>query len=211
MRRRVKPAVVAAAVATVVVVAVVIGLVAWAWRSPATPPFTTTQAQGPVYGDPADAARFWSEQSHGDCVLMATTVVIGLMTGDLPTEDEIVSLAENTPSVRHDGPMYTPGPPDDPDADSGTAVGGIQPLLKHYGIEASYTSDDAATDVGLATGTEALEQYLGNGHKVMVSVNGEALWGEDGDHTESDHTVVVGAVDTDQNVVYLSPSLPLFA
>jgi hypothetical protein len=59
---------------------------------------------------------------------------------------------------------------------------------------------------------EGLEQLLGSGHKVIVSLNAEMIWNgpiesrdEDG-NPRSDHTVVVTGVDTANGVVHLNDS-----
>ena len=71
--------------------------------------------QGVLYGDPDTASSYWVQQSLDDCSLMATADVVGQLTGNQPSEQEIVDLAGATPSAHHDGPVYLPAPADNPD------------------------------------------------------------------------------------------------
>ncbi|MCV7284589.1 hypothetical protein H7J87_04535 [Mycolicibacterium wolinskyi] len=170
---------------------------------PATP---EEVAARPIYGDPSEASEHWAKQSFEDCGLMAVANVVGLMTGDFPTEDVVIDVAANTPSPTRSGPIYEPPDPGDDTTDNGTSSADQIRLLKHFGVDATATDDDISSSGGIATGLPALEQYLGAGRKVIVGVNAETIWGEDGDHTEDDHSVVVAAVDADQRIVYLSDS-----
>lgn len=164
---------------------------------------TSPVADDSVYGDPAEASEYWVEQSFEDCGLMAVATVIGLMTGDAPVEDDIIAVAASTPDPDGSGdPIYIPLDPNNPDSDNGTDSDEQLALLQHYGITATATDDDGP----IPTGLPALQQYLNDGRKTIVGVNAETIWGEDGDHTEDDHSVVVAAVDTDQGIVYLSDS-----
>jgi Peptidase_C39 like family len=149
---------------------------------------------GTMYGDPAAAAKWWRYQQYDDCTLMATADVIGQMTGSAPSERAIIHVAQKTPSTVHPGSIYVK-PPDGHDADSGlgTDPSDVPTLLAHYGIDAK-----ASENPSLA----ALERSLGDGHKVIVSVNGEMIWDQPVETTdekgnpESDHTVVVTGIET---------------
>ncbi|MDV3130258.1 hypothetical protein M1247_35510 [Mycobacterium sp. 21AC1] len=163
-------------------------------------------ATGPLYGDPAEASAHWAKQSFDDCGLMAVATVVGLMTGGFPSEDDMIEVARNTPSPVRSGPIYQPPDPNDDSTDNGTSSADQLRLLKHFGVDATSTDDDTASTGGLATGLPALQQYLAAGRRVIVGVNAETIWGEGGDHTEDDHSVVVSAIDTDQQIVYLSDS-----
>jgi hypothetical protein len=56
-------------------------------------------AESGVYGDPAAAAKYWQEQSLEDnCGLMAVADVVGEITGNSPTERQMIKLAQHTPS-----------------------------------------------------------------------------------------------------------------
>ncbi len=50
-------------------------------------------------------------------------------------------------------------------------------LLAHYGITAVFTSADDAAATGGNSGMDTLEHYLAGGHKVIVGVNAELIWG----------------------------------
>lgn len=175
--------------------------------SPSAPPgLPTERAAGPVYGNPEDASAYWVEQSYSDCGLMAVATVVGMMTRDAPSEQDIIRLAGNTPSQERPGPIYLPPQPGDDTTDNATAPEDQVRLLKHFGIAATITNDEIASTGGLPTGTEALQQYLGAGRKAIAGVNAETIWGEDGDHSEEDHAVVVAAIDADRHAIYLSDS-----
>ena len=91
----------------------------------------------------------------------------------------------------------------------GTDAHDLPVLLAHYGITAVYTDADTT---GVATGMDALEHYLAGGHKVIVSVNAELIWGEpverkdDSGNPKSDHAVLVTGVDTAHGKVHLNDS-----
>lgn len=166
----------------------------------------TQRLTGPVYGNPDDASRYWVEQSYSDCGLMAVATVVGMVTGDAPTEQDMIELAGNIPSQERPGPIYLPPQPGDDTTDNATAPEDQLRLLKHFGIGATVTNDDIAAAGGIPTGLDALQQYLGTDRKAIVAVNAETIWDQDGDHTEEDHAVVVAAIDSDQQVAYLSDS-----
>jgi hypothetical protein len=141
-----------------------------------------------MYGDPAAAAPFWRRQHGSDCGEMAVADVVGLVTGNEPTEQQIQNVAENTPSVSHPGPIWKPGGP--------TNNQDLPVLLAHYGVRAT---------MGLST-MDALEQDLAQGRKVIVGVNSETLWNERGDRSREDHFVVVTGINTRAGVVHLNDS-----
>ena len=158
-----------------------------------------------LYGDPDTAAQYWSEQSYDDCAIMASAHVVGILTGDMPDEEDIVAVAGSTASKQHSGPVYVVSD-DSGDADAGgTSAQDVPVLLAQYGIHATYTDNDDAADGGLTTGMTALEQYLGNGQAVIASVNANTIWQEpeDGDGA---HAVVVTGVDTENGIVHLNDS-----
>lgn len=159
-----------------------------------------------IHGNPDDAASFFVEQHLDDCSLMATADVVGQLTGRQPTEDEIVALAGATPSANHDGPIYLPPPPGNPDGGNGTDSEDLPILLAHYGIRAVYTDDDIAAEIGVPTGMTALVNALDEGRKVIAGVNAETIWDEDGDRTTADHDLVVTGVDTAAGIVHLNDS-----
>jgi uncharacterized protein YvpB len=158
---------------------------------------------GPMYGDPAAAAKYWRYQQYwDDCTLVASADVVGEMTGVEPSEEDIIERAQSTPSSQGPGPIYTrPADPKDPNSGQGTWFRDIPTLLAQYNVGAVITNG----------GIEGLEQQLGAGHKVIVSVNGELIWHEPvekdkhGNPTH-DHSVVVTGVDTSNDVVHLNDS-----
>ena len=159
------------------------------------------------YGDPDQASQYWVRQTLDDCSLMATADVIGQLTGNQPSEGEIVALAGATPSAHHEGVVYLPpSNPGDSDSGNGTDSRDLPILLAHYGIGAVYTDDDVADATNVPTGMAALERVLGAGKKVIAGVNAETIWDEAGDRTIGDHDLVVTGVDTQAGVVHLNDS-----
>ena len=148
-----------------------------------------------VYGDPTAAAPFWAAQSLEDnCGAMSVADVVGQLTGNRPTEAQILAVAERTPSEMNSGDMiYKPN-------NNGISIGDLPVLLKHYGIK-SVNSDTSGPD---ATGLNALEQYLAAGRKVIAFVNYATVEGTSDQRTAADHFVVVTGVDAGKNVVHLN-------
>lgn len=159
-----------------------------------------------VYGDPATAAQYWQRQHlSDDCVLMSVADVVGEITGDLPSEREIIALAGRTSSSAHDGPVYTPAQNDD---QWGTSYKDAVVLLARYGISATITRIDRQSETGVKTGLNALMQDLAAGQKVIVGLNGPTIWNTNGDRTKAEHAVVVTGVDTVNNIVRLNDPYP---
>ncbi|MCF6385685.1 hypothetical protein L2K20_01775 [Mycobacterium sp. MBM] len=161
-----------------------------------------------VYGDPDAATRYWAQQSEGDCGLMATRTVIGEVTGDPPTEREIIDLAADTPSECSPGePVYDESiDPSDGGVGHGTCTTDLLLLLDKFDIDADYTNDDVAADGGLDTGMDALLDYLNDDRQVIVCVNSRIIWDTDGDRTNCGHLITVAAVDVPNDIVYLGDS-----
>ncbi len=129
---------------------------------------------GRLYGDPAAAARFWRYQKYDDdCVEMAVADIVGQLTGDQPSEQAIVGVAQSTPSTVHPGPIYTK--PGKRKSGEGTYFDDEPTLLAHYGIHAVSTDKESAAQTGVPTGLEALEQDLAQGRKVIVGVNARTV------------------------------------
>jgi hypothetical protein len=195
-----------AVLATVAALGLAIGT---AQAAPGTPdPPTGT---GTLYGDPEAAAPFWHYQQYDDdCVEVAVSDVVGELTGNQPSEQAIVKLAQSTPSAVHSGPIYTK--PKKRKHGEGTSFDDEPALLAQYGIHAVSTDKGSAKKTGVPTGMAALEQDLAHGKKVIAAVNAELLWGdpvEDKDsdgEPESNHAVVVTGVDTAAGVVHLNDS-----
>src|SRR5262249_9802755 len=120
-----------------------------------------------MYGDPAKAAQYWAQQSFGNnCVLMSVAGGVGQVTGQMPSEQPIIAVAQTTPSVAEQGKtVYT-----DTEGD-GVDTRDISVLLAHYGIHAT-TSEDAKGQAALS----ALETALGSRHAVMVPVSSATIW-----------------------------------
>ncbi len=119
---------------------------------------------------------------------MAVADVIGQLTGNLPSEEEITAAAENIPSTSHSGPIYTPT--------TRTSNHDLPVLLAHYGIKSD----------GSETNLVAVERALDQGRKAIVGVNDKILWDEGGNRTKENHFVVVTGIDTDAAVVHLNDS-----
>jgi hypothetical protein len=157
-----------------------------------------------MYGDPAKASQYWAAQTYDNCVLMSVADVVGQVTGKLPTEQEIIQLAERTPSQSHPGSVYMrPSNPNDEDAGMGTDGGDVEILLAHYGIHINSSNDGA-------TGTQALDALkaaLGQRHAVMVGVFADTIWsGTEPDGEGGDHMLVVTGIDTKNGIVHLNDS-----
>jgi Peptidase_C39 like family len=162
----------------------------------------TATAESGVYGDPAAAAKYWQEQSLEDnCGLMAVADVVGEITGNSPTERQMIRLAEHTPSGTNPGPIYAPR--DDPSHSNGN--GGIEMadevvLLDHYGIKSVMAWDKHPEQ----TGVPALEQYLGNNRRIIAWVNSAIIWDTSDQRTKADHFLVVTGIDTNKEIVHLN-------
>jgi hypothetical protein len=170
-------------------------------------------AAGTMYGDPAAAAKWWRHQQFDDCAIMSAAEVIGQMTGKEPSERAIIKKAQSTPSAVHPGSIYIkPTDPKHPDSGQGTQSADLPTLLKQYGIDAVISDKDYAAKTGVPAGIAGLEQLLGEGHALIVSVNAEMIWGDpieskdDQGNPISDHAVVVTGIDTANNVVHLNDS-----
>jgi len=168
---------------------------------------TALADDGMLYGNPADAAQYWALQTEGDCVLMATADVVGQVTGDLPSEQDIIAMAARTPSESHSGAIYIPEDSGDPNAGAGTSGGDVKALLRAYGIDSDYTdADRGGRDGNIPAGMDALEQYLGQGRKVIAIVDAWKIWGQEDQSDGSSHGLVVTGVDTDAGIVHLNDS-----
>jgi hypothetical protein len=193
-----------------VAIAVVLGLAlapgkAQAGRYPPNPP----EARRTLYGDPAAAARFWRHQEYDDdCVPMAVADVVGQVTGDQPTEEEIVAVAHWSPSTVHNGPMYTKPAKNHPA--QGTSFADEPALLAQYGIHAVNTYMDDGPKGGAPTGMDVLELALAERRKVIVGVNAELIWGRPvttktrNGAPDANHAVVVTGIDIRAGTVHLN-------
>jgi len=141
-----------------------------------------------IYGDPAAAAPYWRLQHFRDCGEMAVADVVGQITGNEPTEQQIATVAENTPSVSHSGSVWGPS--------GATKSRDLPVLLAHYGVQAA--------EVHTTTGD--MEQDLAQGRAVIVALNDHVLWDQSGNRSKVNHFVVVTGVDPQAGVVHLNDS-----
>jgi hypothetical protein len=192
--RAVKIAAVAKTAALAVIAGgVVLGLAASAYAT-----------SGTMYGDPVAAGKYWRyQQYYDDCVIVSSADLVGEVTGEEPSEEDIIDMAQSTPSAVSPGPVYTrPPDPKDPNSGEGTWFRDIPTLLARYNVGAVIRNGSI----------EEVEQELGTGHKVAVSVNGELIWHrpvkqrDKNGNPEHNHTVVVTGVDTRNDVVHLNDS-----
>jgi hypothetical protein len=162
-----------------------------------------------MYGDPEAAAQYWQPQHYDNCGLMAVADVIGQLTGYLPTEEEIIAVAMQTPSVVHPGSLYIP--PEnlsEPNTGQGILDMDAVVLLEHYQIDGILTSEPAAAeDRNLPdTGLDAMAEYLAEGHKIIAAVDADIIWGQDNGSDVAGHLLVVTGIDTTRGVVHLNDS-----
>ncbi len=194
--------------------AVTLGLAAAGLAEAATQSHPEAAGPGRMYGNPAAAAPHWKMQSLDDCALMASADVIAQLVNRDISEQEVIALAQGLPSRVHYGAIYAlPSDMSRPNQTGhGTNPQDIPVLLARYGINAAYTSEQDADATGVATGLEALEHYLAGGHKVIVGLNAELLWGQpvvtkdQSGNPLADHAVVVIGVDTAAGTVHLNDS-----
>jgi Peptidase_C39 like family len=149
-----------------------------------------------MYGNPAAAARYWQQQSLEDnCGLMSVADVVGEVTGHVPTEEQMVTLAEKTPSGTNPGPLYAPrNDPSHAGDNGGIEMADEVVLLNHYGVKSVMTQ----------TGLTALEQYLGSDRKIIAWVNSAIIWDTRDERTKADHFLVVTEIDTNTEIVHLN-------
>ena len=163
---------------------------------------TSVAAGASVYGDPAAAAKYWRAQSLEDnCGLMAVADVVGELTGNEPTEQQMITLAQNTPSGTNPGPIYAPAAdPSHAAGNGGVEMADLVVLLDHYGIKsAMFWTQHPET-----TGIPALQQYLHDGRKAIAWVNSAVIWNTNDQRAKADHYLVVTGIDADKQVVHLN-------
>jgi Peptidase_C39 like family len=151
-------------------------------------PVPRVSREAGMYGEPAVAAEYWREQTGSDCGAMAVADVVGQLTGHEPTEQQITTLAENTPSTAGPGPIWKPW--------GFTDIRDLPTLLWHYGIRA----DNLQIDI------DVLKRGLRAGRKVIAMVNAETIWNRPGKRDYGNHFVVVTGIDTRSGVVHLNDS-----
>jgi len=155
----------------------------------------TASPTGGIYGDPAAAAKYWQQQSLEDnCGLVSVADVVGEVTGNEPTEKQMIALAVKTPSGTNPGPIYAN------DGAGGIEMADEVVLLQHFGIKSAMywtTTPDQ-------TGLPALKRYLGDDRKIIAWVNSAVIWNTSDQRTEADHFLVVTGIDTDKEIVHLN-------
>jgi hypothetical protein len=155
-----------------------------------------------VYGDPAAVAKYWRQQSLEDnCGLMSVADVVGEITGNEPTEQQMITLAQNTPSGTNPGPIYASSTdPSHADGNGGVEMADLVVLLDHYGVKsAMYWTAHPET-----TGLPALQQYLRDGRKAIAWVNSAVIWNTSDQRTKADHYLVVTGIDTNKKIIHLN-------
>lgn len=165
-------------------------------------PSASPAAAGGVYGNPAAAAKYWQQQSLEDnCGLVSVADVVGELTGRVLTEQQVITLAENTPSQTNPGPIYAPGnDPSHTNGNGGIEMGDIVVLLDHYGIKSAMTDNTHADQTGMT----ALQHYLADNRKVIAWVNSAIIWNTSDQRTSADHFLVVTGLDTNTQTVDLN-------
>jgi hypothetical protein len=127
--------------------------------------------------------------------------VVGVITGHAPTEQQVIALAEKTPSGTNPGPIYAPrATRETPKA----AVASKWPtrvvLLDHYAIKSKMTYAVHPEETGLP----ALERYLASDRKIIAWVNSAVIWDTSHQRTKADHFLVVTGIDTNKEIVHLN-------
>jgi predicted double-glycine peptidase len=182
--------------------------------APSPSPVTTSRALGDssstpsptatpgVYGNPTAAAKYWIQQSLEDnCGLVSVADVVGEITGQEPTERQMIALGENTPSGTNPGPIYAArNDPSHSGSDGGIEMGDEVVLLQHYGIK-SVMTDKTNPD---QTGMPALQRYLTDDRKIIAWVNSAIVWNTNDQRTKADHFLVVTGIDTNNQIVHLN-------
>lgn len=132
---------------------------------------------------------------------MSVADVVGEITGKEPTEQQMITLAQNTPSGTNPGPIYAPsGDPSHANGSGGVEMADLVVLLDHFGVKsAMYWSEHPET-----TGMPALQHYLRDRRKAIAWVNSAVIWNSSDQRTKADHYLVVTGIDTDKQVVHLN-------
>jgi hypothetical protein len=133
---------------------------------------------------------------------MSVADVVGEITGNEPTEQQMITLAQNTPSGTNPGPIYAPSSdPSHAGANGGIEMADLVVLLDHYGIKSTmnWTAQRPET-----TGMPALQRYLGDNRKVIAWVNSAVIWNTGDQRTKADHYLVVTGIDTNTTTVHLN-------
>lgn len=167
----------------------------------ATPISPAGNADG-VFGDPGSVAKYWFAQTLEDnCGLVSVADVVGELTGQEPTEQQLIALALETPSVVNSGPIYAPlKDPSHNNGNGGISMGDLIVLLGHYGIKSAMVDSTEPERTGL----DAIEHYLTANRKIIAFVNSAVVWDTSDQRTKPDHFLVVTGVDTNREIVHLN-------
>lgn len=172
-------------------------------NQPPSPSSGGTAPESGVYGDPTAAAKYWQAQSLEDnCGLMSVADVVGEVTGHAPpTEQQMITLGESTPSQTNPGPIYAPrGDPSHTSGDGGIEMADAVVLLDHFGIKSEMTYAAHPDQTGLP----ALKRYLADERRIIAWVNSAVIWNTSDQRTNADHFLVVTGIDTNREIVHLN-------
>lgn len=167
---------------------------------PTLPPPTSTNPV--IYGNREKKVQYWAEQSGNTCALMSAAMLIGQLTGKMPSEKDMVAEAESTYSVtKQGGKIYLAA------ENNFVSTRDVLVLLEKHGINAVFTlytrdqGDRALTN---------LEAALGQNKSVAVAIHSSTVWkfgpGETAPAAfiRSDHMVTVLAIDPTDNRVWIN-------
>jgi hypothetical protein len=176
----------------------------WTLTRPTLPDQPDPAPTDTVYGNLTQNLQYWAQQTGNTCVLMSVAMVIGQLTGTMPTRKDIVAEAAATESIYNVGTKIY-----DPLADQYVLYADGLQLLQNHGITATaryYTNGQG--DRALSN----VETALGQGQSVIVSIHAYVTWNSVFGRPlplgflRANHAVTVLAVDTTNNVVYLNDS-----
>jgi hypothetical protein len=158
-----------------------------------------------VIGDPnADASQWSFQGANGYCGPNSLSMLMESATGHQFTEGDVADWAIQNNEMTHlppseDSPAGTPslhyGMLPQQAADTINALG------EQYGIEATLQQGDMSD----------LESALSSGHEVMIEIDDEKIWHEQGvpDSDQANHFVVVTGFDPSTDTVFLNdPGTP---
>ncbi|WP_422742746.1 hypothetical protein ACN27E_15445 [Mycobacterium sp. WMMD1722] len=180
-----------------------LGLIAATLAAAAVTLAGPAHAASTVHGDAEAGSQNWSEQQYdNDCGLMSLAHLIGRLTGNTPSEEDIIAMAATVPSVVHDGPVYVK-PGEGPS--EGLSPDDAVPLAERYGVNVVMTWDVNADETGWETGMPALERYLDESGAAIAGVDADLLW-DIPDGGMGGHSVLVTEIDDANGVVHLNDS-----
>ncbi|MGW0162845.1 hypothetical protein ACWDUN_26330 [Mycobacterium sp. NPDC003323] len=169
------------------------------------------------FGDyTANKPYFIFQGDAQSCAIMASAGIIGQLTGVMPTQQQILEQAWNTPSDVISGEAIFEGDGDVPGKHWGTYTTDVLKLLNLNGVDADVTTFLKSQR---QFAVETLNASLADKQGVIVSVNASVLLKAHENtffhperyrppsHTlNSNHMVIVLSVNTTKNVVYINDS-----